>query len=71
MVLVPITLIPNMRNGVWPAFRFVQPLAAITHPMQVKSSALSDTNDLIPRPPLDTHVFAKLMADAGSVQLDE
>uniref|UniRef100_A0A7S0WZE6 DNA replication complex GINS protein SLD5 n=1 Tax=Chlamydomonas leiostraca TaxID=1034604 RepID=A0A7S0WZE6_9CHLO len=36
-----------------------------------KTSALSDTNDLIPRPPMDTHVFAKLVADAGAVKLDD
>lgn len=38
--------------------------------MQVKVSNLSDGNDLIPMPAMDTHVFCKVMDDAGPVQLD-
>lgn len=40
-------------------------------PLQVKLSALSETNDLIPKPAMDSHVFAKLVDDVGAVQIDE
>ncbi len=32
---------------------------------------LSDGNDLVPQPLMDTHVFCKLLDDAGTVTLDE
>ncbi|GFH08240.1 GINS complex, Sld5 component [Haematococcus lacustris] len=37
----------------------------------VKTSKLVPGNDLIPYPPMDTHVFCKLLTDVGAVQLDE
>jgi hypothetical protein len=39
--------------------------------MQDKMSSVSTTNDLIPKPPLDSHVFCKLLTDVGEVYLDE
>ena len=46
------------------------PGRCLTH-AQVRTSHLSEGNDLIPKPPLDTHVFCKLLEDAGAVPLDE
>lgn len=38
---------------------------------QLQTSELSETRDMVLRPMLDTHVFAKVVQDAGAVRLDE